>query len=366
MKSFPLFKGLLCMVFIFCVGLSCSQTKEEAVTVQEAKDFARQLQSSIEKRNGDFFDEAIDADKFLKKAGLNSEKDARSFGEGLSEKMNIGTQLVRSLSKKGTYELVKQYEKDKKQHLLFRLYYDGSLNYHDIELTRSGNETKIADMFIYTSGELFSETMNNLYRQMKTMMSKGETSFEDRWLLEMPRLKQKLNSGEYEEAMEIFDRLPEKIKKMKAVQLTHIMIASGLDDMDKYAAAIDEYTRLYPNEPNMHLILLDSYIMKQQYDEALHSVNELDRMIDKDPFLDYYRYLIYNIKEDSTNARASIIKLMNNMPDFEDGMLELIVLYVEEKNNKEADKWIKEFRSHGSFDQDQLETLLTLKGYQTE
>ncbi|NOT51807.1 MAG: hypothetical protein HOP10_11090 [Chitinophagaceae bacterium] len=366
MKSFSSFKALLTSVLILCVCLSCSQEKVEPVTAQEAKDFARQLQSSIEKRNSDFFNEAIDEEKFLKKAGLDDEKDARSFGAGLSDKMNIGTQLVRSLSKKGTYELVKQYEKDKKQHLLFRLYYDGSLNYHDIELTKSGKEIKIVDMFIYISGELFSETINNLYRQMKTMMSKGETSFEDRWLLEMPKLKQKMNAGEYEEAMEIFERLPEKVQKMKAVQLTHIMIASGLDDMERYEDAIDEYTRLYPDEPNMHLVLLDSYILKKEYDKALHSVNELDRMIDKDPFLDYYRYLIYNIKEDSINARASIIKVMKNMPDFEDGMLELIVLYIDEKNNTEADKWIKEFRNHGSFDHEQLESLLIIKGYKTE
>jgi len=109
--------------------------------------------------------------------------------------------------------------------------------------------------------------------------------------------------------------------------------------------------------------MLDGHIIKKQYDQALHSVNEMDRMINKDPFLDYYRYLIYNLKQRDDSAKMSIERLMTNMPDFEDGMIELIALYIEEKNKPEADKWIKEFRLHSSFDQETLELILTTKGY---
>ena len=361
MKSFSRFSIFLKSSVFFCLCfLSCSQ-EEKPVTGQEARDFARQLQSSVEKRSGAFFDEAIDKKKFLKKAGLANEKDARAIRSGLTEKMNIGTQLVNSLSKKGTYQLVKQYEKDNKQHLLFRLYDGGSINYHDIELTRSGKETKIADMFIYASGELFSETINNIYKQMKSIAGESGFDTEESWLMELPKMRQMMNEGKYRDAMEIYDRLPEKVKKIKAVQITHIMIASGIDNNEQYEAVINEYTKLYPNEPNMYLLLLDGYIIKKEYDKALYSVNEMDRMIDKDPFLDYYRYLIYNLKEDSSNAKASIEKLMKNMPGFEDGMLELIAVYLEEKNTTGADKWIKEYRLHKSFDQIKLETLLLIK-----
>ena len=344
------------------VLFSCSTT-EKPVTAEEAKDFARQLQSSVEKRNGDFFDQAIDKRSFFKKAGLNDEKEARSFGSGLVDKINIGTQLIRALSKNGTYQLVKQYEKNEKQHVLFRLYDNGSLNYHDIELTRSGKETKIADMFIYASGELFSETINNMFKQMKKIANNNEVNFDDDWVMELPKIRQMMNEGKYSDAMEIYDRLPEKVKKIKAVQITHIMIASGMENDKIHEAVINEYTTLYPNEPNMHLLLLDGYIIKKEYDKALYSINEMDKMINKDPFLDYYRYLIYNLQEDSIQAKTSIETLMKNMPGFEDGMLEIIAVYLNEKNTTGADKWIKEYRLHKSFDQNKLETLLLIKQY---
>jgi tetratricopeptide (TPR) repeat protein len=149
---------------------------------------------------------------------------------------------------------------------------------------------------------------------MKVAIGKSDPDKENSWLLEMPKMRQLLNEGKNKEALEIYDRLPQKIKSMKAVQITHILITSGLDDDEKYEAAINEYTTLYPNEPNMHLLLLDGYFIKKEYDKALHSVNEMDKMIDKDPFLDYYRYLIYKTMEDTVHAKTSIETLMKNMP----------------------------------------------------
>ena len=364
MNSFTRPASFHCIVIFILLSLfSCSSSPEEPVTVQDAKDFARQIQSSIEKRQPEFYNNAFDKKTFLKKAGLPKERDARAFSSALSDKLKMGTQLINSISEKGTYQLVKHYEKDNKQHLLFRLYDDGSLNYHDIELTKAGKETKIADMYIYTSGELFSETMRKIYQEMKGVMDKS-SSADEGWIRDLPRMRALINQRKHEEALEIYERLPADIKKMKAVQIIHITIGAGLDDEGKYEAILDEYTSLYPNEPNMHLITLDGHIIKKQYDKALYSINEMDRMINKDPFLDYYRYLIYNLKQKDDSAKMSIERLMTNLPDFEDGMIELIAVYIEEKNKPEADKWIKEYRLHSSFDQSRLETLLLVNDYE--
>ena len=68
-----------CMKILFILTitiftLSCKNKKEkeqEQVTTTEAKDFARQLQISIEKKDATFFDNAIDKETFLQKIGLN-------------------------------------------------------------------------------------------------------------------------------------------------------------------------------------------------------------------------------------------------------------------------------------------------------
>ncbi len=355
---FSLNKALIFPFFVSLFVLSCGQ-KQVPATAADAKNFARQLQSSIEKRSPDFFNTAIDKKKFLKKAGLGSGKNARSFGSGIEDRLNMGTTMINSLSRKATYQLVKQYEKDKKQHVLFRLYDDGSLNYHDIELIKSGSSVKIDDIFIYTSGEYLSETIKGLFEQMKGIMDKGSNSFEKNTVItDLPRMRKLMNEGKYEEAVSIYESLPPDIRKLRAVQIIHVLISSGLDDTEKYSDAIEEYKKLYPDEPNMHLLLLDGYVLKKEYGKAMFSINEMDRMINKDPFLDYYRYLVYSHQQDDVNSKICIERLVKNMPDFEDGMLELIGTYLEEKNKIAADDWIKKFRLKSSFDQDRLDVLI--------
>ena len=45
----------------------------------------------------------------------------------------------------------------------------------------------------------------------------------------------------------------------------------------------------------MQLILMDAYFMRKEYDKVMGAINAVDKMINKDPFLDYYRYLCYNV-----------------------------------------------------------------------
>jgi antitoxin component HigA of HigAB toxin-antitoxin module len=358
-----------CMKILFILTitiftLSCKNKKEkeqEQVTTTEAKDFARQLQISIEKKDATFFDNAIDKETFLQKIGLNKAgKDAEGFKRGLSDKMKIGSQLISTMTKGSNYQLVKQYEKDKIQHLIFRLYDQGSLNYHDLELGKHDKEVKIDDLYVYTTGELLSETLNTLYNQMKSFMVSGQVNKDDNWLAKVPQIRQKMNAGDYTGALRDFESLPEEIQKLKSLSLMHIMITSGLNDDAAYSAAINEYQKLFPNEPNMHLILIDGYIINKEYDKALESVNKLDERINKDPFLDFYRYLISNLKEDKINAKKYIISLVNNIPDFEDGMIELILTYKEDGETEKADSLIKSYKLHNTFDQSKLNSVLDL------
>ncbi len=355
-------KLLFYFAFISLILLSCktknnkaANTPFETATNSEAKDFAKRLQSSIEKKDATFFDDAIDKEAFLKKIGLiDNGKDASAFKKGLTDKMNIGTQLINSITKNGSYQLVKQYEKDKIQHLIFRLYDQGSLNYHDLELGKHDKEVKIDDIYVYTSGELLSETLNTLYNQMKSLMESGQVSDEDNWLSIVPQIRQKMRTGNYQGALRDFRSLPEKIQKLKSLSLMLIMITSGLNDDAAYSAAIDDYQLRFPNEPNMHLILIDGYIIKKEYDKAFESVNKLDERINKDPFLDFYRYLISNLKKNNTNAKKYLVSFVNNFPDFEDGILELILTYRDDGEKEKADSLIKSYKLHSAFDQERL------------
>jgi hypothetical protein len=336
---------------------SCKE-KERPVTSEEAKEFARQLEIAASKKDASFFDEAVDKKELINRTGISNDRDAREFGSGVQEGMRMGTQITNALKDNGHYQLVKQYEKNKSQHLIFRLYADGSINYHDLELKHTKGEVKVADIFIYLSGENLSETIKGLYLQFSDLIKSTEKQFTTSWYQKLPLIRQKIDAGNYQEAFEIYNMLPEEAKKTKPFQLLNLQICSGLNDNSLYQKAIDAYMALYANEPNMHLLLIDVFIVNKQYDKALNSINQVDKMINKDPFLDYYRYFIYNIREEKSTAKRHLLQVVKNFPDFPEAQLELIATYLEERDYTAAKPLVNNYQRRKSYEQTTLSNLL--------
>jgi tetratricopeptide (TPR) repeat protein len=341
---------------LILITASCKQ-EEKPLTKAEALDFAKKIEISIGKRDGTVLDESIDDKALFKKMNLASGKDSRSFQAGLKQGMKMGTKISASLSAKGTYSLIKQYEKDKVQHLLFRLYDDRMINYHDYELKRTGGQPKVADIYIYMSGEKFSETLKNIFVQFKDEFKETANSESDGWIKKMPEIRALINKGKHEEALAIYNSIPAKIKTARLFQIVHVEICSGLSD-EEYNKAITDYETLYPNEPNMQLLLIDGYILRKDYDKALNAVNELDKMIDKDPLLDFHRAMCYTLKKDDVKRVACLERLIKNLPDFEDGISELLVDYFETGQFEKAKPLVDRFKNKSDFDQSTLTMLL--------
>lgn len=345
---------LLSGVFILVACISCS-SPEKPVTADEARSFGKKLEQSIEKRDPVFFNEAMDRTELTKRAGLSGSREEKEFAAGVRNAINMGTKIVEGISKEATYQLVKQYEKDGKHHLIFRLYDDGSINYHDLELIGRKSGPKVADMMVYTTGENLSVTINGLYKQFSGVIDKS-TGKED-WLESMPRIRQEMKKGNYDKAYDLFLTIPEEGRKSKAFRMLKIEICSGLGD-EEQQEAIDELISAFPNEPNMQLILLDFYFLKKEYGKVLDAINAVDRMIDKDPFLDYYRYLCYNVMEDEARAKEHLLKVCRNFPKFPDARLELVATYLGENNEDSARLQVKDYRLIKTFPQTRMDNLL--------
>src|SRR5258706_3937816 len=145
------------ILFTSCIS------KEKPVTRDEAIQFAHTMEKwvkadSAEKMNN-IFDKQVFIKRVTQEAGASLNKSLlQGASEGFSH-MNFGNQIIRSLDKKGSYLLVKEYEKDHIQHLIFRLYGDSKVNYHDYELIKKDNKIKVADIFIYITGENLSASL---------------------------------------------------------------------------------------------------------------------------------------------------------------------------------------------------------------
>ena len=349
--------------FLLILLLSACAEQEKPVTKEEALQLAKSIEGSMSRQSGAKFNEAFDGEALVERMKKEatfkiSAVMAREAANGLKSG-KMGTELVRSMGKDGSYELVKQYEKDKKQHLVFRLFgTDGKLNYHDLELVKKKEKVRIADMYVYLAGENLSSTLAQTFSMLDD--NYDNMSKEDREKIgNMKRIRKLLNEGKHQEADQLYQQFPEVLKKQKMMQVVRIEIASELGD-DVYSQAMDDFERAYPDAPNLYLMKIDAYILRKDFDGAMNAVNKLDSLIDKDTFLDYYRGLICKLKEDKEGQDIYFTRLVKNKPDFGPGVLELVAFHMD---NNQTDKGVlvaQQYKASSKASQEQFDVLYQL------
>ncbi|MDX2047310.1 MAG: hypothetical protein SFU87_11020 [Chitinophagaceae bacterium] len=281
----------------------------------------------------------------------------RGVIQGIKE-ARFGEQVIQAMGKKGTYKFIKHYEKSGNQHLIFRLYADNKVNYHDYELVKSGDKVKAADIFIYLTGENLSETLARALVKMDEMGNKLSRD-EDFKADDLKKIKKLMNEKKFEEAKAYFDKMPSGIKKEKLFLFINMQICAQLND-SLYLESMENYSKLYPQEPNTFLLMIDYYALKDDYRNVLEYINRLDSLIDKDPFLDYYRAIAHKQIGEKEKAAECLERLYREMPDFSEGVIELIACYFDADKEKEAIGLAKAYKSSKSFDEDHMNSLLLL------
>ena len=320
-----------CLLLIITSLYACT-VKEEKVTAAEATAVCQKLEKDAKVRSPDFLSDVLNREVFAERVSASSNGQVNSLikkgiQEGLKNNV-LGQQIVNALGKDGSYELVKQYEKDGKQRAIFRLLSGDGLNYHDYEFTKVNNKVGVSDVFIYMTGEMLSKTMADIFISMDGKLSQLENM--DTKLSKIKKLTEK---GNYEEALDEYHKLPLEIKNAKNFRMTYLQIMSGISD-SAYKKALSEFEVQYRNEPNMYLSLLDVYFVNKEYDQALVAINKVDSLINKDTYLDYYRGLMRKTQERYPEAITYFEQASQHHPDKSEIWIQLIDLYM--NNQQEA------------------------------
>jgi len=347
-----IFAFVLLLVFVGC------KAPEKPVTKAEALQLHNRLDSCLQRRNGKAFDELFNgtllARRFKSKNILSDAARSKGIREGLKN-ANLGNQIIRSLqTNDDSYSLVKHYETNGVQHLLYRLHGNDGLNYHDLELERYKGKVYIADIYIYASGENFSKTLSDLLEY------KGESGLnEKKDFQDLLKIKELFTQGRNEEAKKYFDKLDPGFKNQRSVQFMYVMVCSKLDE-EIYLKALNQFVSQYPNDANTSLLMIDVYFLRKDYAKANLYVEKLDSIINKDPYLDYYRALITKSLGDIKGATKYLENLCKNMPEFSGGVIELIANYLDIEKYDKARDIINYYRNQKKFDQETLDHVLAI------
>lgn len=355
-KIFLQYCCVLCVLFF----IGCTEP-EQPVTKEEAVKFAVSLTNAVRGHNGDRFTELLDRESFEKRIMSESgDKLQRSMVKEAVDKIKsgaFGKQIIQSLGEKGTYRLVKQYEKDHRQHLIFRLYNE-EINYHDLELIKKHGTVKIADVFVYVTGENLSYTLAQALLSVTEDMATG-SPVEQKDLKKIARIRKYVLEGKHQQANQLFIELPQELREQRLFKIINIQIASGLSN-EQYLAAMNSFQHDYPDAPNIYLIMLDAYFLNEDSHGALRCVNGLDSLINKDPFLDYYRAIAYRLEDDIDNQITCLERLHKNMPEFGNGTRLLVNAYLQDNKIEKAVALNRIYQQRKDVDTAFIETLYIL------
>jgi hypothetical protein len=349
---------LLTALLLFCIGSLTAQT----VSKDEALQFGHRLETTT--NNGDpyMLNHIFDLDKMgeiiTRKSTVMSESEEFAAGirSGFAEKMQGYGNKILATIENGNYRLLRGYEKDGEQHLLFRMYGKGGLNYHDFTLIKSKDSIRASDCYIYTTDELLSTTTSKLIDLMLVDLSSPEVPEDAKSLAQLSKLR---NQGDYAGAKALYDKLTPKIKQDKPVQVIYLMITSKLDQ-SAYQENLEHYVSLYPNVSSGYMMMLDLYYLKKEGQKGVTAVNRLDSLVGTDPFLNFYRGAFYELAGEKASGLACYEKAYRSDPEIAVNTEALLMAYGEAKQNDKAKSLIAGYKKSRIFKQETLDNIYKL------
>lgn len=327
----------------------------QIMTEKEVSDFTTKIEKIIKEKNEAKFDALIGTKTFSNK--FKSDNDGKLFLEEAIKSAKLSQQII--AVGVNNYSFVKSFNENNKTFLIYRLITeDQGLNYHELELCKENGVVKIADIFIYLTGENLSESLITIYKSLMVQRNKLSNAEEAKLFKTMstlmPEIKKLTQSGQHEKAYQKILSAPAFMKSLKMFQLNKILVAQNLSDEKLYSDAIDEFKNNYPNAKNLNLLLIDGYLLKKQYDNAGTSIDKLDISLGGDPYLDYYRYLLSNLKNDTTASMKYIEAAGAALPNLQHVQLELMLNLKEAMKEEQLKKVLVAYKANKSFDQNAL------------
>ena len=352
------------LIFLLSAWLlsSCkTELKIEPMTDGEAIQYAKDLETKI--RNGrlakseSFLDQEVFA---LEVAKALSEKNQDAYikeiKKALREKQ-LDKEFLKQIAADGSaYKFVRQYKEKDRHHMIFRYYSDEGLNYHDFELVKRNGQVRVADIYIYLSGEKMSKSLATIFNSF--FENKASNKQVDEFAKNLTKMKSLFVRQKYKEAKELFASLPSNVRREKIFQIIHLQISAQMTN-EIYMEAISEFEGLYGADPSAQLVMFDGYLMKEDFQKSLTALDHVDKAV-QDPFLNYFRGLVYKQMEQEKTATPYFEKLCRDLPDFEDGVIELIANYIDTNQKAKATKLLEDFKHNTAFDQTKLENIRIL------
>ena len=350
-------RSLIALILLGTVVLTAGEaSSKQAYTERDFLALARKIEGSMRRGDASVLDSAIDLDAMLDKAMSGYSVDQKlkdGFRKGAKEGMHknsFGRQILASMQKSGSYKFLRLYRAQDGHRLLFRLLgSDGGLNYHSMLLgTARPDGIRISDLYVYLTGELFSDTLRRGFLPLAYDSQRGFfekiLGWESDFVKNLPKVR-KMQSlgkeGKPKEALQIYFELPQTLQQDKTFLLLRTIYASQAGNNKEYEDAMKEYQKNFPNDPSVDLVVLDAYVLSKKYGAAIQSINRINKSIGGDPYLGALRANVHVMDGKLGPAKESAQKAIADEPGLVEGYWSLVSVSLTEKNYQETARLLR-------------------------
>lgn len=196
-----------------CKRKQKSPANEETIELNEQTltEFAHQIVESVYNGHPEIFNQAVDQEHIKSLVTENSIVYSGFDVEGgqkyFEECLKMGNLAVETVNNGGSFSFVKHYQKNGKNHLIFRTYNDFIVNFLDCIMDTVGGKLKICDAFIYNTGALLSKNVE--YSMLYNLMLQTNPESEVQW---MQKAEMQTKNGQYAQAISTLNAHKEALK----------------------------------------------------------------------------------------------------------------------------------------------------------
>ena len=205
---------------------------------------------------------------------------------------------------------------------------------------RDRGNPKIGDIYVYLTGEFFSQTLSQFYYPGITkILNESYFNKEKKVRFEsyekLHRINQYLQQKKNFEAVMLYNSIPKEIQEEKIFLLYGLKLTNSETNPEKYTELVQILNKKFPNNPTFYLWNVDRYFVNENYQKSLEMVDSLMN-ITGDDFLNYYKANIYFALKDNESAEKHYQILTENYPGFEEGFTSLFEISILNENFKLA------------------------------
>jgi tetratricopeptide (TPR) repeat protein len=323
-------------------------------TDDECRQFAKAWEAAVASGDLAAINRLIDWEVVLDRATADIEVPAKgrnAFLGGVRKVLNgprgLSGQLAAESKNGGQLKLLRIHTDDEQQkRVLFRvLAAQRGLNYHDLLVVRQADgNVRAADIYIFATAEMVSQTFRRSYISVAADASKSAiarlTQSESDYVKHVKDFQEiisSVHSGRPQQALDIYARLPDSLKKDKNILVLRVAAASAVDEQ-QYDEAMDALRTCCPDDPCVDLIGLDSYFIHKKYAAARKAIDRLDKSLGGDPYLDVLRASAYLGEKRYQEARECAVRAAKAEQDLVSAYWTQVTIALEQKDFDEVTK----------------------------